>query len=392
MIKPVIIGAARTPMGSFQGAFAKLSATELGGFAISAAITNDKVKPEKVDELFMGCVLPAGLRQAPARQAGLRAGLPDFVPATTVNKVCGSGMKTILIAVDKILSGNANFIVAGGMESMSNAPYLSQTSRSGTRIGHSSLQDHMFIDGLEDAFQTDKLMGHFAEECAKKYQFTRKDQDSFAIQSLERASLALKEKKFESEITPIMVTAKGNKEVVLEDEQPNKANKKKIPFLKPAFKVGGSVTAANSSSISDGAAALVVCDEKSALNNGVPVRARIVGYAGHAQEANWFTTAPIFAVQKLLSKVGWSKDDVDLWEVNEAFAVVPMAFMRDMKISQDRLNIRGGACALGHPIGASGTRIVVTLLNALEDQNLKKGVASICLGGGEALAMAIERA
>ena len=392
MIKPVIIGATRTPMGAFQGAFAKLSAIDLGALIIKAAVTNAGVKPDKVDELFMGCVLPAGLRQAPARQAGIRAGLPDFVPATTVNKVCGSGMKTILMAVDKILSGNANVIVAGGMESMSNAPYLSQTSRSGTRIGHASLADHMFIDGLEDAFQTDKLMGHFAEDCAEKYQFSREDQDSFAIQSLERASLALKEKMFESEITPVMITVKGNEKVVLEDEQPNKADKKKIPFLKPAFKVQGSVTAANSSSISDGAAALVVCDEKSARENEVPVRARIVGYAGHAQKANWFTTAPIFAVQNLLSKVGWSKDDVDLWEVNEAFAVVPMAFMKDLDIPHDRLNIRGGACALGHPIGASGTRIVVTLLNALEDYNLKKGVASICLGGGEALAIAIELA
>ena len=391
MIEPVIIGAARTPMGAFQGAFAKLSATELGGFAIRAAVENAEIQSNQVEELFMGCVLPAGLRQAPARQAGIRAGLPDFVPATTVNKVCGSGMKTVLMAVDQILSGNSNFIVAGGMESMSNAPYLSQSSRRGTRIGHSRLEDHMFIDGLEDAFQTEKLMGHFAEECAEKYQFTRKDQDVYAIQSLERASSALKEKEFSSEITPVPVMVKGNEELVFEDEQPKLANKEKIPFLKPAFKVDGSVTAANSSSISDGAAALVVCDEKSAKDCGVSVRARIVGHAGHAQEANWFTTAPIFAVQKLLSKVGWSKDDVDLWEVNEAFAVVPMAFMRDMKISKDRLNIRGGACALGHPIGASGTRIVVTLLNALEDRDEKKGIASICLGGGEALAIAIER-
>jgi acetyl-CoA C-acetyltransferase len=392
MIEPVIIGAARTPMGAFQGAFAKLSATELGGFAIRAAVENAEIQSNQVEELFMGCVLPAGLRQAPARQAGIRAGLPDFVPATTVNKVCGSGMKTVLMAVDQILSGNSNFIVAGGMESMSNAPYLSQSSRRGTRIGHSRLEDHMFIDGLEDAFQTEKLMGHFAEECAEKYQFTRKDQDVYAIQSLERASSALKEKEFSSEITPVPVMVKGNEELVFEDEQPKLANKEKIPFLKPAFKVDGSVTAANSSSISDGAAALVVCDEKSAKDRGISVRARIVGHAGHAQEANWFTTAPIFAVQKLLSKVGWSKDDVDLWEVNEAFAVVPMAFMRDMKISKDRLNIRGGACALGHPIGASGTRIVVTLLNALEDRNEKKGIAAICLGGGEALAIAIERA
>ncbi|MDG2475164.1 MAG: acetyl-CoA C-acyltransferase [Paracoccaceae bacterium] len=392
MIEPVIIGAARTPMGAFQGAFAKLSATELGGFAIRAAVENAEIQSNQVEELFMGCVLPAGLRQAPARQAGIRAGLPDFVPATTVNKVCGSGMKTVLMAVDQILSGNSNFIVAGGMESMSNAPYLSQSSRRGTRIGHSRLEDHMFIDGLEDAFQTEKLMGHFAEECAEKYQFTRKDQDVYAIQSLERASSALKEKEFSSEITPVPVMVKGNEELVFEDEQPKLANKEKIPFLMPAFKVDGSVTAANSSSISDGAAALVVCDEKSAKDRGVSVRARIVGHAGHAQEANWFTTAPIFAVQKLLSKVGWSKDDVDLWEVNEAFAVVPMAFMRDMKISKDRLNIRGGACALGHPIGASGTRIVVTLLNALEDRNEKKGIAAICLGGGEALAIAIERA
>lgn len=391
MIEPVIIGAARTPMGSFQGELSELSATELGGFAISAAVANAGIQSDQVDELFMGCVLPAGLRQAPARQAGIRAGLPDFVPATTVNKVCGSGMKTVLIAADQILSGNSNFVIAGGMESMSNAPYLSQSLRHGKKIGHSTLEDHMFIDGLEDAFQAEKLMGHFAEECAEKYQFTRKEQDYFAIQSLERAFLAQEKNYFSAEITPIPVGSKGKEELVYHDQQLKSANKEKIPFLKPAFKVGGSVTAANSSSISDGAAALVICNEKNARENEIPIRARIVGYSGHAQLANWFTTAPIFAVKKLLSKVGWNKDDVDLWEVNEAFAVVPMAFMRDMEISANRLNIRGGACALGHPIGASGARILVTLLNALEHCDRKKGVASICLGGGEALAIAIER-
>ena len=392
MIQTVIIGAARTPMGAFQGRFAKLTATELGGFAIRAAIESAGIESDQIEELLMGCVLPAGLRQAPARQAGVHAGLPDFVPATTVNKVCGSGMKTVLMAVDHIFSGNSDFIVAGGMESMSNAPYLSQSSRDGVRIGHSKLEDHMFIDGLEDAFQTEKLMGHFAEECAEKYQFTRKEQDYYAIQSLERAFLAQEKKYFSSEITPVSLTIKGNEELVFEDEQPKLVNKEKIPFLKPAFKLGGSVTAANSSSISDGAAALAVCSEKSAEENDIPIRARIVGYAGYAQEANWFTTAPIFAVQKLLAKVGWGKDEVDLWEVNEAFAVVPMAFMRDLKISKDRLNIWGGACALGHPIGASGARILVTLLNALEYCGKKKGIATICLGGGEALAVAIERA
>ena len=391
MTQTVIIGAARTPMGAFQGELSTLSATELGGFAISAAVKNANISPKVVDELLMGCVLPAGLRQAPARQASIRGGLPDFVPATTINKVCGSGMKTILIGSDQINSDSANFVVVGGMESMSNAPYLSQSSRRGVRIGHASFDDHMFVDGLEDAFQSNKLMGHFAEDCAEKYQFTRKEQDTFAIQSLERARLAQEKKLFVSEIVPVPVSSKHHERLIVDDEQPKSAKPEKIPHLKPAFQDNGSVTAANSSSISDGAAALVLCSEQRAQDMKIPIRAKIVGYSGHAQEANWFTTAPIFAVKKLLSKIGWHQDDVDLWEINEAFAVVPMAFMRDMEIASNRLNIRGGACALGHPIGASGARIVVTLLNALESENLKKGIASICLGGGEALAVAIER-
>ena len=391
MTQTVIIGAARTPMGAFQGELSTISATELGGFAIGAAVKNANISPKVVDELLMGCVLPAGLRQAPARQAGIRAGLPDFVPATTINKVCGSGMKTILLGSDQINSEGANFVVAGGMESMSNAPYLSQSSRGGARIGHVSLNDHMFVDGLEDAFQSNKLMGHFAEDCAEKYQFTRKEQDTFAIQSLERARAAQAKKLFLSEIVPVPVSSKHFEGLIVDDEQPKLAKVEKIPHLKPAFQANGSVTAANSSSISDGAAALVLCSERRAQDMEIPIRAKIVGYSGHAQEANWFTTAPIFAVRKLLSKIGWHHDEVDLWEINEAFAVVPMAFMRDMEIASNRLNIRGGACALGHPIGASGARIVVTLLNALESENLKKGIASICLGGGEALAVAIER-
>ena len=391
MTQTVIIGAARTPMGSFQGELSKVSATELGGFAITAALENSTISPDSLDELLMGCVLPAGLRQAPARQAGILAGLPNSIPATTINKVCGSGMKAILLGSDQIRSKSANFVIAGGMESMSNAPYLSQSSRGGARIGHVSLNDHMFVDGLEDAFQPNKLMGHFAEDCAEKYQFTRKEQDTFAIQSLERARLAQEKKLFESEIVPVPVLTKGNKKLILDDEQPKSAKIDKIPFLKPVFRPDGTVTAANSSSISDGAAALVLCSDTMARDKAIPIRAKIVGYAGHAQQAKWFTTAPIFAVNKLLSQIGWNKNDVDLWEINEAFAVVPMAFMKEMEISTDKINVRGGACALGHPIGASGSRIVVTMLSALENNDLKKGIAAICLGGGEALALAIER-
>ncbi len=391
MNEPVIIGAARTPMGSFQGELSSCSGTELGAFAIEGALKNSNINPYEVEELLMGCVLPAGLRQAPARQAGIRANLPKSVPAVTVNKVCGSGMKTILMASDQIRSGSSSVVVAGGMESMSNAPYLSNFTRTGRRLGHSSLEDHMFTDGLEDAFQPKTLMGHFAEECAQKYQFTREAQDEFAIESLSRAIKSQKDNVFNNEIVPVILGA-GNKRInVTEDEQPKHAKVDKIPFLKPAFQNNGSITAANASSISDGAAALVICSSRKAKENSIPMRAKIVGYAGYAQEANWFTTAPIFAVKKLLSNVGWEKNDVDLWEVNEAFAVVPMAFMSEMDIPSNKINIRGGACALGHPIGASGARIVVTLLNALEINGLKKGIASICLGGGEALAMAIER-
>ena len=339
MTQTVIIGAARTPMGSFQGELSKASATELGGFAITAAVENSTLSPDSLDELLMGCVLPAGLRQAPARQAGILAGLPNSVPATTINKVCGSGMKAILLGSDQIRSESANFVIAGGMESMSNAPYLSQSSRGGARIGHVSLNDHMFVDGLEDAFQPNRLMGHFAEDCAEKYQFTRKEQDTFAIQSLERARAAQAKKLFVSEIAPVPVSSKYYERLIVDDEQPKLAKVEKIPHLKPAFQANGSVTAANSSSISDGAAALVLCSEQRARGMEIPIRAKLVGYSGHAQEANWFTTAPIFAVRKLLSKIGWHHDEVDLWEINEAFAVVPMAFMREMEIASNRHHI-----------------------------------------------------
>ena len=391
MIETVIVGAARTPMGSFQGEMSSFSGTELGGIAIEGTLKNSNIDPNDVEELLMGCVLPAGLRQAPARPAGTYANLPKFVPAVTVNKVCGSGMKTILIACDQIRAGSSSIVIAGGMESMSNAPYISNCTRSGRRLGHATMNDHMFTDGLEDAFQPKKLMGHFAEDCAEKYQFTREDQDEFAIQSLNRAIKAQKDSLFKNEIVPVSIKTRTGEKTVTDDEQPKLAKIDKIPLLKPAFQSNGSITAANASSISDGAAAVAICSSLKAKEMSIPIRAKIMGSAGYAQDANWFTTAPIFAVKKLLSNIGWKKNEVDLWEVNEAFAVVPMAFMREMDLPSDCINIRGGACALGHPIGASGTRIVVTLLNALESHGLKKGIASICLGGGEALALAVER-
>ncbi|MEO0381789.1 MAG: acetyl-CoA C-acyltransferase, partial [Pseudomonadota bacterium] len=360
----------------------------LGGIAIRAAMKG--AGTNTVDEVLMGCVLPAGQGQAPARQAGFAAGLGADVPATTLNKMCGSGMKAAMMAFDQIALGHADTIVAGGMESMSSAPYLLPKMRGGARLGHGQVVDHMFLDGLEDAYDKGRLMGTFAEDCAETFQFTRDVQDAFALTSLARAQSAIAEGTFEGEITPVDVPSRKGVITVLEDEQPGTARPDKIPHLQPAFRDGGTVTAANSSSISDGAAALVLASEEAAEAQGLTVRARILGHASHAQAPALFTTAPVPAAQKLLEKIGWSKDDVDLWEVNEAFAVVPLAFMREMDLSHDLVNVNGGACALGHPIGASGARIMVTLLNALEKRGLKRGVAAICIGGGEGTAIAIE--
>ena len=386
----VIAGAARTPMGGFQGDFDGVEASLLGGTAIRAALADAKAKT--VNEVLMGCVLPAGQGQAPARQAGFHGGLGEDVPATTLNKMCGSGMKAAMIGFDQIALGDTDMMIAGGMESMSTAPYLLPKMRGGARIGHAEVKDHMFLDGLEDAYDKGRLMGTFAEDCAEKFQFTREAQDEYAIGSLEGALAAQKSGAFEGEITPVTLTTRKGKVTISEDEQPAKARPDKIPHLKPAFRKDGTVTPANSSSISDGAAALVLASREAAKANGLNIRGRILGHASHAQAPGWFTTAPVPAAQKLLKKLGWSKDDVDLWEVNEAFAVVPMAFMQEMGLPREKVNVNGGACALGHPIGASGARIMVTLLNALETRGLKRGVAAICIGGGEGTAIAIERA
>lgn len=385
----VIAGAARTPMGGFQGEFSPLSAAELGGAAIMAALRD--AGTETADEVMMGNVLPAGQGQAPARQAGFHAGLGRDVPATTLNKMCGSGMKTVMLAHDQLKAGNGTAIVAGGMESMTNAPYLLPKMRGGARLGHAGAIDHMFLDGLEDAYETGRLMGSFAEDCAEKYQFTRQQQDAYAIRSLEAALSAQKEGRFKREITPMAVKTRKGETVVESDEQPRNARPDKIPALKPAFKKDGTITPANASSISDGAAALVVASSNHAEKTGMNIRARILGHTTHAQEPGWFTTAPITAINNLLTKTGWKIEDVDLWEINEAFAVVPMAAERELGIPREKLNIHGGACALGHPIGASGARILVTLINALETHSLKRGVAAICIGGGEGTAIAIER-
>ncbi len=385
----VISGAARTAMGGFQGVFSGLSAAELGGAALGAALAGAGCGT--VDELLMGCVLPAGQGQAPARQAGFLAGLGQEVPATTLNKMCGSGMKAAMVAFDQIALGQAELVAAGGMESMTNAPYLLPKMRSGARIGHQSVQDSMFLDGLEDAYDKGRLMGTFAEDCAERYQFSRAAQDEFALTSLGNALRAEAEGAFAAEITPVSVSDRSGTVLVGRDEQPAKARPEKIPGLKPAFRKDGTVTAANSSSISDGAAALVLSSAETARARGLPVRAFIRGHASHAQEPALFTTAPVPAARKLLDRLGWAVDDVDLWEVNEAFAVVPMAFMAEMGVPRERLNVNGGACALGHPIGASGARIMVTLLHALEARGLKRGVAAICIGGGEGTAIAIER-
>ncbi|MGC9369104.1 MAG: acetyl-CoA C-acyltransferase [Paracoccaceae bacterium] len=390
MEKVLICGAARTPMAGFQGDFAGVDAPTLGGAAIKAALEGAGV--DTVEEVLMGCVLPAGIGQAPARQAGFKAGLGEEVPATTVNKMCGSGMKTVMLAHDQLALGQSALLCAGGMESMTNAPYLLPKMRSGARLGHGQVIDHMFLDGLEDAYDKGRLMGTFAEDCAETFQFTREAQDDYALASLSNALEAQKSGAFDGEITPVTIATRKGEITIAEDEQPGKARPEKIPHLKPAFRKDGTVTPANSSSISDGAAALVLATEAEAKARNLPIRAGILGHASHAQAPGWFTTAPVPAARKLLDRIGWSKDDVDLWEVNEAFAVVPMAFMHEMGIPRDKMNVNGGACALGHPIGASGARIIVTLLNALEKRGLKRGVAAICIGGGEGTAIAIERA
>jgi acetyl-CoA C-acetyltransferase len=391
MQEVAIIGAARTAMGGFQGVFSGVPAAVLGGAAIRAALEGAKLDPASVSELLMGCVLPAGQGQAPARQAGFQAGLPEGVPATTLNKMCGSGMKAAMIAFDQIALGAEAPIVAGGMESMTEAPYLLPKMRGGARIGHGQVIDHMFLDGLEDAYDKGRLMGTFAEDCAQHFQFTREAQDAYAVGSLENALRAQAENAFENEITPVLVSGRKGEISVGADEQPAQARPERIPTLKPAFRKDGTVTAANASSISDGAAALVLAGRAYAKVAGLPVRALLRGHASHAQAPGWFTTAPVPAARKLLDRLGWSIESVDLWEVNEAFAVVPMAFMHEMGIPRDKMNVNGGACALGHPIGASGARIMVTLLNALERRGLRRGVAAICIGGGEGTAIAIER-
>jgi len=387
----VIAGAARTAMGGFQGVFAPLAAPELGGAAIRAALAAAGAAPDGVEEVLMGCVLPAGQGQAPARQAGFAAGLPQSVPATTLNKMCGSGMQAVMLAADAIALGRAGLVVAGGMESMTNAPYLLPKMRGGARLGHARVIDHMFLDGLEDAYDRGRLMGTFAEDCAGAFQFTRVQQDDYALASLSRALQAQADGAFAAEIAPVTVATRKGETVVAADEQPATARPEKIPTLKPAFRKDGTVTPANSSSISDGAAALVLASAEAAAARGLTVRARILGHAAHAQAPADFPTAPVPAARKLLDRLGWSVGDVDLWEVNEAFAVVPMAFMAMTGAPHDRVNVNGGACALGHPIGASGARILVTLLNALETRGLKRGVAAICIGGGEGTAIAIER-
>ncbi len=392
----LICGASRTAIGGLQGRFASLSAADLGGQAIRAALADAGAPAGAVTELLMGCVLPAGQGQAPARQAGFHAGLPRDVPATTVNKMCGSGMKTVMLAFDQLRAGHAGLIVAGGMESMSNAPYLLPRMRAGARLGHAQALDHMFLDGLEDAYARDaggggRLMGTFAEDCATAFGFSREAQDAYALASLERARAAQASGALAREITPVEVTTRSGTELVREDEQPRTARPEKIPMLKPAFRAGGTVTAANSSSISDGAAALVLATRAEAGMLGLGVRARILGHSSHAQAPGDFPTAPVPAARKLLARLGLTPGDIDLWEVNEAFAVVPMAFMRELDLPHDRVNVNGGACALGHPIGASGARILVTLLNALEQRGLRRGLAAICIGGGEGTAMVIER-
>ena len=388
----VIVSAARTPMGGFQGELKSFAAPQLGAAAIRAAVERAKLRPEDVEEIIMGCVLPAGQGQAPARQASLGAGLPLAAGCTTVNKMCGSGMKAAMFASDLLAAGSTGIVVAGGMESMSNAPYLLPKARGGYRMGHGQVIDHMFFDGLEDAYEKGRLMGTFAEDCAQSYKFSREEQDGFAITSLERAQAANKQGWFAWETVPIALKAGKEEKFIETDEQPFKANMEKIPTLKPAFRKDGTVTAANSSSISDGAAALVLMRRSTAEARGLAPLATIVGHATHAQEPGLFTTAPVGAIRKLFDKTGWTTREVDLYEINEAFAVVTMAAMREHGLPHEKVNIHGGACALGHPIGASGARIIVTLLGALRKTGGKRGVASLCIGGGEATAMAVELA
>ena len=386
----VITGIARTPMGGFQGALAGASAPELGAAAIAAAVERSRLAGDDIDEVIMGCVLPAGLGQAPARQAALGAGLPLATGCTTVNKMCGSGMKAAMLAHDLLKAGSNRVMLAGGLESMSNAPYLLPKARAGLRMGHGQVMDHMFLDGLEDAYDKGKLMGVFAENTAGHYGFTREQQDEFAIGSLQRAQRAIEAGDFADEIVPVTMTSRRGDVTVETDEQPFNANIDKIPSLRPAFREGGSVTAANSSSISDGAAALVLMRAGEAQRRSVQPLALVRAHATHAQEPAWFTTAPVEAIRKVLEAANWSADEVDLYEINEAFAVVTMAAMQDLELDRDRVNVNGGACALGHPIGASGARILVTLISALRRRGLKKGVAALCIGGGEATAVAVE--
>jgi acetyl-CoA C-acetyltransferase len=386
----VIVSAARTPMGSFQGDFASLAAHDLGGAAIKAAVERAGIQPAQVDEVIFGNCLMAGQGQAPARQAGFKGGLPKSAGAVTLSKMCGSGMRAAMFAHDMLLSGSADVVVAGGMESMTNAPYLLPKARAGYRIGHDRIFDHMMLDGLEDAYEPGRSMGTFGEDCAAKYSFTRAEQDAFATASVQRAKAATETGAFAAEIAPVTVKGRAGEVVISIDEGPGKVKLDKIPTLKPAFKKDGTITAASSSSINDGAAALVMMTAATAAKLGIKPLARIVSHAVHAQEPEWFATAPVGATQKALAKAGWSVADVDLWEVNEAFAVVPMALMKELNLSHEIVNVNGGACALGHPIGASGARIMVTLIHALKARGLKKGLATLCIGGGEATAVALE--
>ncbi len=391
-MKDVFIASARrTAIGGLNGSLSGLSAPELGGAAIRAALDDAGLDYDAVPDVLIGCVLPAGLGQAPARQAGFHAGLDKSIPATTINKMCGSGMKAVMLGHDQIKAGEAEIVIAGGMESMSNAPYLTSKLRNGARLGHSQMSDHMFFDGLEDAYDKGVLMGRFAEDCARHYQFSRTRQDEFALQSLARAHHAQQSGIFSAEITPVETRNKKQTILIDIDEQPLSARPEKIPHLKPAFMKDGTVTPANSSSISDGAAALMLAGADQLDSHNLPVRARIAGHAVFAHEPGWFTTAPVFAARKLMAKIGWQIQDVDLWEVNEAFAVVAMAFITELRLEPEQVNIHGGACALGHPIGASGARIIVSLLNALETKKASRGIAAICLGGGEGIAVAVER-
>ncbi len=386
----VIVGMARTPMGGFQGDLADVKAPELGAAAIKAAMDRAGVTGTDIDEVIMGCVLPAGLGQAPARQASFGAGIPDSVGCTTVNKMCGSGMRAAMYGFDALMAGSNNIVVAGGFESMTNAPYILPKMRTGLRLGHGEVKDHMFLDGLEDAYEEGRLMGSFAEETAGLYQFTREAQDSYAIESLRRAKQATEDGTFDAEITPVTVKTRKGEVTIDKDEQPLKGNPDKIPTLKPAFAKDGTVTPANSSSISDGGAALVLMRESEAKKRGLQPIAKFLAHSTHARKPSEFTMAPIDAIQKVMDKVGWTKDDVDLFEINEAFAVVTMAAMKDLGLDHEKVNVHGGACALGHPVGASGARIVVTLLSALQKYGKTRGVASLCIGGGEATAMALE--